>query len=72
MGSVIDRIIAEAPTMGTFTTRQMAFRVFGELSDAGISSVGSKLRSLARQGYIIPLGNIRDNGYHQATWRAVP
>ena len=70
MGSIIDRIIAEAPTMGTFTTRQMAFRVFGELTDTGIASVGAKLRSLAKQGYIVSLGNVRDNGYHQATWRA--
>lgn len=71
MGSVIDRIIEEAPTMGEFTTRQMAFRVFGELTDTGIASVGAKLRSLARQGYIQPLGLTRERGYHQATWRAV-
>ena len=72
MGSVIDKVQELAPAMGVFTTRQMAFKVFGELTDSGISSVGSKLRSLARQGYIVSLGNVRDNGYHQATWRAVP
>ena len=70
MGEVIDRILAEAPVMGTFTTRQMAFRVYGELTDIKIGTVGAKLRSLAKQGYIVSLGIIMADGYHQAQWRS--
>lgn len=71
MGSVIDRIQELAPTMGVFTTREMAFRVYGETAnDNKIGMVGGKLRSLAKQGYIVALGIVRANGYHQAQWRS--
>lgn len=71
MGSVIERILAEAPAMGTFTTRQMAFKVYGETAnDAKIGMTGGKLRSLAKQGYIVALGIIMADGYHQAQWRS--
>lgn len=70
MGSVIERILAEAPAMGTFTTREMAFKVYGELTDVKIGMTGGKLRSLAKQGYIVALGIIMADGYHQAQWRS--
>ena len=71
MGSIIDRIIEEAPTMGDFTTRQMAFRIFGELNDANIARVGEKLRRLANQGYVVRVAMVR-MGYaqKQAIWRS--
>lgn len=69
MGSVIERILAEAPAMGTFTTREMAFKVYGELTDVKIGMTGGKLRSLAKQGYIVALGIVIADGYHQARWR---
>ena len=70
MGSVIERILAEAPAMGTFTTREMAFKVYGELTDVKIGMVGGKLRSLDKQGYIVALGIVMANGYHQARLRS--
>lgn len=71
MGSVIDKIQELAPTMGTFTTRQMASRAYGEISNHAVSTTGAKLRSLERQGYIRRAGVIYERGMMLQTWRAI-
>ena len=71
MGSIIDRIQELAPTMGTFTTRQMAFRAYGEISASAVNCTGTKLRALERQGYIERVGVIREDKVMMQTWRAV-
>lgn len=71
MGSIIDRIQELATDMGTFTTRQMAFRAYGEISNHAVSTTGAKLRSLERQGYIRRAGVIYERGMMLQTWRSV-
>jgi len=71
MGSVIDRIQELAPTMGEFTTRQMASRIYGELTENRIGRVGMKLKRLAAQGYIVKVDTVKAYySRHQAIWRA--
>jgi len=71
MGSIVDKILEFAPDMGVFTTRQMAFRAYGELSYKNINSTAGKLRTLAKQGYIVQVGTIVENGTRMASWRAL-
>ena len=72
MGSIIDRIQELAQDMGVFTTRQMAFRVYGNATNTAISSTGGKLRTLERQGYLRKVGIIHDDGGNSMmTWEAV-
>lgn len=72
MGSVIDRIQELAPTMGEFTTRQMASRIYDELTDNRIGTVGMKLKRLANQGYIVKVDTVKGRySQHQAIWRSV-
>ena len=71
MGSVIDRIQELAPTMGTFTTRQMAFRAYGVITTSAVNCTNSKLRALERQGYIERAGVIREGKVMMQTWRAI-
>ena len=71
MGSVIDRIQELAPTMGVFTTREMASRIYDELTDNRIVSVGMKLKRLAAQGYIVKVDTVKARySQHQAIWRS--
>lgn len=71
MGSVIDRIQELAPTMGTFTTRQMAFRAYGTITTSAVNCTGTKLRALERQGYVKKVGVVNDGGVMMQTWRAI-
>ena len=71
MGSVIDRVQELAADMGTFTTRQMAFRAYGAVDMKAVTCAGDKLRRLANQGYVERVDKIEVDGRLVYRWRAV-
>ena len=68
-----DTVLEAAQTMGEFTTRQMAVRVYGDLKYNHFSATYNKLQMLYKRGFITKLGKIKDqySNQPQIQWRAV-
>lgn len=66
-------VLEAAQTMGEFTTRQMAVRVYGDLEYNHFSATYNKLQTLYKRGFITKLGKIKDqySNQPQIQWRAV-
>ena len=68
-----DTVLEAAQTMGEFTTRQMAVRVYGDLEYNHLSATYNKLQMLYKRGFVTKLGKIKDqySNQPQMQWRAI-
>lgn len=68
-----DTVLEAAQTMGEFTTRQMAVRVYRDLDYNHLRATYNKLQTLYKRGFVTKLGKIKDqySNQPQIQWRAV-
>lgn len=71
MGTRLEIIEQYAPTMGTFTTKQMASVVFGTVNASTIHGTYERLCKLRRRGQMEKAGRALIDGTWQMTWRWV-
>jgi hypothetical protein len=67
-----DLIFETALTMGAFTTKQMTFAVYGDVTASHISGTQHKLARLLKSGKMERVGRMKADGcQRQMYWRAI-
>lgn len=69
-----DTVLEYAKTMGEFSTIQMAYRAYGDLTNNHLSATHRMLMRLLKWGFIEKLPRRKDeyNTQPQTYWRAAP
>lgn len=71
MGSMQDRIMAEAVKMGEFTTADMSVAIYGDACRGHMTHVRHRLASLVDWGDLTRVGRVNVNGTLMMVWRVV-